>query len=199
MDAQSVTYFKNEVVERRENDGSWTAASTAKKNKWFLLSLLSVAVHLTFPSLILLPMICFLCWMMSIRVSHSSKSLPSWRDAFTWEAHIKTVLDKQRDWWMAVMAVVGCMISAPHKWRLDSGTGGHFHPSAGTSCLRANTWGRWALFSHFASCSLQRWVTSKISTGLWQWHSYNHNLLWLKKHDPIYFTLGNLNVISITK
>lgn len=37
----------------------------------------------TLPSLILVPMICLLWLMISIRRSHSSISLPSWRDAFT--------------------------------------------------------------------------------------------------------------------
>lgn len=48
-------------------------------------------VHPTFPSLILVPMICLLCWIMSIRMSHSSMSFPSWRDAFTWEPNAPSV------------------------------------------------------------------------------------------------------------
>lgn len=46
-------------------------------------------LDLTFPSLILVPMICLLCWMISIRRSHSSISFPSCRDALTWETQMK--------------------------------------------------------------------------------------------------------------
>lgn len=38
----------------------------------------------TFPSLIFVPIICRLCWIISMRRSHSSVNLASWRDALTY-------------------------------------------------------------------------------------------------------------------
>ncbi len=59
------------------------------------MSLLSLLINLmcycssTFPSLILVPMICLLCCTMFISVSHSSVSLLSWWAALCWNKSIK--------------------------------------------------------------------------------------------------------------